>query len=86
MEAVSSFKHNVVFKKMNSIFAAVRSGGCGGGFGGGGTEEEVKFLAPIEVLIFSLAYIQGSSYVRNFLTSFRLKFPATYFLQGLCNN
>ena len=27
----------------------------------GGIEEEVEFLAPIYVLIFSLPYIQGSS-------------------------
>jgi hypothetical protein len=76
MEAVSSFKYSEVFKKMNFIFAAVGSGG----FGGGGIEEEVNFRSDY-VLIFSLAYIQGSSYVRNFLFSFRLKFVATYFLQ-----
>jgi len=63
METVSSFKHSEVFKKMNSIFAAVGSGGCGGGFGGGGIEEEVKLLAPIHV---SLAYIQGSSHIWKF--------------------
>ena len=49
---------------MNFIFAGVGSGSCGG-FGGGGIEED-KFLAPIYVLIFSLVYIQSSSYVRNF--------------------
>jgi len=66
METVSSFKHSEVFKKMNSIFVAVGSGGCGGGFGGGGIEEEVKLLAPIYVLLVSLAYIQGSSHIWNF--------------------
>jgi len=40
MEAVSSFKHIEVFKKMNFIFVAVCSGGFGGSFGGGGIEEE----------------------------------------------
>jgi hypothetical protein len=72
MEAVSSFKYIEVFKKMNFIFAAVGSGGFGGGI-----EEEDEFLAPMDVLFFSLAYVQGSSYVRNFLFSFRLKFVAT---------
>ena len=84
MEMVSSCKHSEVFKKMNFIFAGVGSGSCGG-FGGGGIEEEDKFLPPIYVLIFSLAYIQSSSYVRNFLFSFRLKFVATY-LYDLYNN
>ena len=83
---VSSFKHSEVFKKMNFIFAGVGSGSCGGfRGGGGGIKEEDKFLAPIYVLIFSLAYIQSSSYVRNFLFSFRLKFVATY-LYDLCND
>jgi len=81
MEMVSSFKHGEVFKKMNFIFAGVGSGGCGGG----GVEEEDEFLAPI-IFFFSLAYIQSSSYVRNFLFSLRLKFVATYFLHDLCNN
>jgi len=85
MEAVGSFKHSEVFKKMNFIFPAVGSGGCGG-FGGGVIEEEVKFLTPICVLIISPAYIPSSSYVRNFLFSFRLKLVATYFLYHLCNN
>ena len=56
MEMVGSFKHSEVFKKMNFVFAAVGSGGCGG-FGGGGFEEEDKFLAPIFVFS-SLPYIQ----------------------------
>ena len=57
MEAVSSFKHTEVLRKMNFIFAAVGSGGFGGGFGSREIEEEDEFLAPIYVLIFSLAYI-----------------------------
>ena len=68
MEAVSSFKHTEVLRKMNFIFAAVGSGG----FGSREIEEEDEFLAPIYVLIFSLAYIRRSSYVRNFFFSFRL--------------
>jgi len=54
-EAVGSFKHSEVFKKMNFIFAAVNSGGYGC-FGCGGIEEEDKSLAPIYVLIPSLVY------------------------------
>ena len=56
MEAVGSFKHSEVFKKMNFIFPAVGSGGCGG-FGGGVIEEEVKFLTPIcSINYFSSVY------------------------------
>jgi len=64
-EAVGSFKHSEVFKKMNFIFPAVGSGGFGG-FGGGVIEEEVKLLTPICVLSISPPYIPSSLYVRNF--------------------
>jgi len=61
MEVVGSFKHSEVFKKMNFIFPAVGSGGCGG-FGGGVIEEEVKFLTPICVLISILETRRGGKH------------------------
>jgi len=68
METIGSFKRSEVSKKMNFIFADWRL--WWRSLEAGGIEEEVKFLAPIYVLIVSPAYVYARFLIRSEIFSF----------------